>query len=25
VEEFATLYDHEPCHVTVDAGAQGDR
>jgi predicted ArsR family transcriptional regulator len=20
VEEFATLYDHEPCHVTVSAG-----
>ena len=22
VEEFATLYDHEPCHVTVSAGAR---
>jgi predicted ArsR family transcriptional regulator len=25
VEEFATLYDHEPCHVTVDAGDSIDR
>jgi len=25
VEEFATLYDHEPCHVTVDAGVSNDR
>jgi len=25
VEEFATLYDHEPCHVTVAAAAHDDR
>ncbi|HEX6311572.1 MAG TPA: helix-turn-helix domain-containing protein [Acidimicrobiia bacterium] len=23
VEEFATLYDHEPCHVTVSTGYDG--
>jgi predicted ArsR family transcriptional regulator len=25
VEEFATLYDPEPCHVTVASGADDDR
>ncbi len=25
VEEFATLYDPEPCHVTVASGAEDDR
>jgi predicted ArsR family transcriptional regulator len=25
VEEFATLYDPEPCHVTVSVGYPGDR
>lgn len=24
VEDFATLYDHEPCHVTVAVGAESD-